>query len=62
MRFPHWNIAERWLGIYPLHPDRALYEETVGGRIHICTGSAGKGMTCGPALGRNTIGRLFGAS
>ena len=42
VRFPHWNIAERWLGIYPLHPDRALYEETVAGRIHICTGSAGK--------------------
>ena len=61
VRFPHWRIAERWLGVYPLHPERALFEEIVGERIHIVTGSAGKGMTCAPALGRETIARIFGA-
>lgn len=58
VRLEHWRIAERWHGVYTLHPQRELYTETVAGRIHLVTGVGGKGMTTGPALAREAIGQL----
>jgi FAD dependent oxidoreductase TIGR03364 len=58
VRLPHWRIAERWHGIYSLHPERDLYSETLHGRIHLLTGLFGKGMTVGPALAREAIDRI----
>jgi FAD dependent oxidoreductase TIGR03364 len=58
VRLPHWRIAERWHGVYSLHPERDLYAETLHGRIHLLTGLFGKGMTVGPALAREAIDRL----
>jgi FAD dependent oxidoreductase TIGR03364 len=55
VRLPDWTIAERWHGIYTLHPDRPIFEHTVDDRIHIVTGIGGKGMTTSPAVARESI-------
>jgi FAD dependent oxidoreductase TIGR03364 len=58
VRLPHWRVAERWLGVYTLHPERPLFSETVDDRIHLLTGIGGKGMTTGAALARESIGQI----
>ncbi len=58
VRLPHWRIAERWHGIYPVYPDHELFTETLQGRIHLVTGIGGKGMTVGPAVARESIDRI----
>ena len=58
VRLPHWRIADRWHGIYSLHPEQDMYAETLHGRIHLLTGLFGKGMTVGPALAREAIDRI----
>lgn len=58
IRFPVGAVAERWHGIYPLHPDLPVYSTRVGDAIHIVTGIGGKGMTTGPALARESIDQL----
>jgi FAD dependent oxidoreductase TIGR03364 len=62
VRLPHWRVAERWHGVYSLHPEREMYAETLHGRIHLLTGLFGKGMTVGPALAREAIDRLLESS
>jgi FAD dependent oxidoreductase TIGR03364 len=59
VRLPSWRVAERWHGVYTLHPQRDSYHETVAERIHLLTGIGGKGMTVGPALARETIEQIF---
>jgi FAD dependent oxidoreductase TIGR03364 len=61
-RLPHWRVAERWHGVYTLHPDRECWQETIDGRIHLVTGIGGKGMTTGPALAREAIDRIVAGS
>ena len=51
-------VAERWHGIYPLHPDKSVFTATVHGKARIVTGIGGKGMTTGPALARESIDQL----
>jgi FAD dependent oxidoreductase TIGR03364 len=58
LRLPPCRVAERWHGVYSLHPEREVFEQTVGGRIHLITGIGGKGMTVGPALARESVARL----
>ena len=53
-----WTLAERWHGVYCLHPDRELYHETIDERIHIVTGIGSKGMTSSPGLAREMIANL----
>lgn len=53
------GVAERWHGIYALHPDRPVFAETLNGNVHIVTGIGGKGMTTGPAFARESMDRLF---
>jgi FAD dependent oxidoreductase TIGR03364 len=55
VRLPHWRVAERWHGVYTLHPEQELFTETVDGRIHLLSGIGGKGMTTGPAVARESI-------
>ena len=54
-RLQTWEVSERWLGIYSLHPDQPLFRESIDGRIHLITGIGGKGMTTGPAVARESI-------
>jgi FAD dependent oxidoreductase TIGR03364 len=58
MHLPNWQIAERWHGVYTLHPEQEVFDETLDGRIHLLTGIGGKGMTTGPALARESIDRI----
>lgn len=57
IRLPEGAVAERWHGIYPVHPDLPVYSRT-DGAIRIVTGIGGKGMTTGPALARESIDQL----
>ncbi|MGF1577794.1 MAG: TIGR03364 family FAD-dependent oxidoreductase [Gemmataceae bacterium] len=59
LRLSHWEIDERWHGLYTSWTDGELFEETIDGRIHIVTGIGGKGMTTSPALARERIERIF---
>lgn len=54
-RLQTWEVSERWLGTYAMHPEKALYRESIDGRIHLITGIGGKGMTTGPAVARESI-------
>jgi FAD dependent oxidoreductase TIGR03364 len=58
VRLPCWDVAERWHGIYTLHPKHEAVEETIDGRIHLVTGIGGKGMTTGPAVARESLERI----
>jgi FAD dependent oxidoreductase TIGR03364 len=58
LRLPPCRVAERWHGVYALHPEREVFEQTIDGRIHLVTGIGGKGMTTGPALARESVERL----
>lgn len=58
-RLPNWDVLERWHGVYALHPERPIFQQTINERIHIVTGVGGKGMTTGPALARESIEQLF---
>jgi glycine/D-amino acid oxidase-like deaminating enzyme len=59
LALPPQPVAERWHGIYPLHPDRPVFTATVDESIHIITAVGGKGMTTGPALARESIDALL---
>jgi FAD dependent oxidoreductase TIGR03364 len=57
-RLPHWEIAQRWYGVYPLLKDAELFRARIGSTIHLVTGIGGKGMTTGPAVARETVEAL----
>ena len=57
-RLELWEVAERWHGIYALHPEMPLFQQTLEGCIHLITGIGGKGMTTGPAVARESIDRI----
>lgn len=59
-RLSTWEVASRWAGVYALHPDKPVYRETVDGRVHLVTAIAGKGMTTGPAVARESLERALG--
>lgn len=40
-----WSVARTWNGFYTQHPDKEIFIEHIGERIHIVTGIGGKGMT-----------------
>ena len=40
-----WSVARTWNGFYTQHPDKEIFVEHIGERIHIVTGIGGKGMT-----------------
>ena len=55
LTLPSWEIEKLWNGYYLLHPQRAVYTETINGNIHITTGIAGKGMSTGPGFSRRHV-------
>jgi D-hydroxyproline dehydrogenase subunit beta len=55
---PHWNIVERWDGVYSLHPETELFTKTLSEGIHLVSKIGGKGMTTGPAVARESIERI----
>jgi FAD dependent oxidoreductase TIGR03364 len=54
LRVPSWSIAERWHGVYALHPERPFFEATPAPGVHIVTAPGGSGMTLSFGLAERT--------
>ncbi len=60
LRLPCWHIAERWHGVYALHPERPFFEAEPAPGVRIVTAPGGSGMTLSFGLAERTAG-LIGA-
>lgn len=58
-RLESWEVHERWHGVYSLHPQQPIFQQTLCERIHLVTAIGGKGMTTGPAVARHSIDAIF---
>jgi FAD dependent oxidoreductase TIGR03364 len=54
LRLPSWHIAERWHGVYSLHPERPFFEAEPAPGVHIVTAPGGSGMTLSFGLAERT--------
>ena len=52
LRLPSWAIAERWHGVYSLHPERPFFEAEPAPGVRIVTAPGGSGMTLSFWTGR----------
>lgn len=58
LKVPCWSIAERWHGVYSLHPELPFFEAEPAPGVRIVTAPGGSGMTLSFALGERTRGLL----
>ncbi|HVO98358.1 MAG TPA: TIGR03364 family FAD-dependent oxidoreductase [Bryobacteraceae bacterium] len=58
LRLPDWRIAERWHGVYSLHPEKPFFEAEPAPGVRILTAAGGSGMTLSFGLGERTLPRL----
>ncbi len=61
LRMPSWNIAERWYGVYSLHPERPVFEAEPSPGVRIVTAPGGSGMTLSFGLAERTVEGMVGA-
>ncbi len=54
MKLPCWHIAERWHGVYALHPDRPFFEAEPSPGVRIVSAPGGSGMTLSFGLAERT--------
>jgi hypothetical protein len=54
MKLPSWEIAERWHGIYSLHPKKPFFEAEPAAGVRIMTAPGGSGMTLSFGLAART--------
>ncbi|HXB75129.1 MAG TPA: TIGR03364 family FAD-dependent oxidoreductase [Candidatus Acidoferrales bacterium] len=54
LRIPSWLIAERWHGVYSLHPERPFFEAEPAPGVRIVTAPGGSGMTLSFGLADRT--------
>ena len=55
LNLPSWHIAERWHGVYSLHPQRSFFEAEPAPGVHIVTAPGGSGMTLSFGLAERTV-------
>jgi len=58
LRLPSWEIAERWYGVYSLHPEKPFFECEAAPGVRIVTGPGGSGMTLSFGLAERTARAL----
>jgi FAD dependent oxidoreductase TIGR03364 len=61
LRLPDWQIAQRWHGVYSLHPDKPFFEADPAPGVRIVTAPGGSGMTLSFGLAERTATRGFTA-
>jgi len=54
MKLPSWEIAERWHGVYSLHPKKPFFEAEPATGVRIVTAPGGSGMTLSFGLAART--------
>jgi len=54
LRLPSWHIAERWHGVYALHPKLPFFEAEPAPGVRIVTAPGGSGMTLSFGLAERT--------
>ncbi len=60
LALPDWRIAERWQGVYALHPQLPFFEAEPDPGVRIVTAAGGSGMTLSFGLAQRTA-ELIGA-
>lgn len=58
LKLPSWQIAERWHGVYSLHPTRPFFEAEPAAGVRIVTAPGGSGMTLSFGLAARTAQAL----
>jgi D-hydroxyproline dehydrogenase subunit beta len=58
LRLPDWRLAERWHGVYAVHPDRAYLVSEPSPAVRIVTGVGGAGMTLAFGLADRSLAEL----
>jgi FAD dependent oxidoreductase TIGR03364 len=58
LKMPDWRIAERWHGVYSLHPQRPFFEAEPAPGVRIVTAPGGPGMTLSFGLAERTVKRM----
>ena len=62
LRLPDWRIAERWYGVYCLHPEHPFFTAEPESGVRIVTAPGGSGMTLSFGLAERTAKQLTGAA
>jgi FAD dependent oxidoreductase TIGR03364 len=58
LKLPCWPIAERWHGVYSMHPVRPFFEAEPAQGVRIVTAPGGSGMTLSFGLAERTAGLI----
>jgi FAD dependent oxidoreductase TIGR03364 len=58
LRLPDFDIAQRWHGVYCLHPERPFFEAEPDEGVRIVTAPGGSGMTLSFGLAEYTLNRM----
>jgi FAD dependent oxidoreductase TIGR03364 len=58
LHLPDWEIAQRWHGVYSLHPEKSFFEAEPASGVRIVTAPGGSGMTLSFGLAERTVSNL----
>ena len=56
------DIARTWVGYYPQHKERDVFELTISPRVHIRTAIGGKGMTSSAGYAEHSVAEILSQS